>query len=146
MRKEFFASGGVSLLFLPPVDSPLGRLKVPPVARKMVPGIDVDSIIGQLQALANPFQKKSKELYGQPYEDQLGYEGWLFLYPLLRATHFFSLPEQEISKLFELAPIYVNESPEDGGILIASKDDLRPVLNAAVRQLEDKNMPFPSRL
>lgn len=142
--REFWPSGGMSMMFVPPVPNSLPpQFKIPAVARKMVPAMDPDRFLKQALGLMNPFHRKSKELFGKPYEKELGYEGWVFFVPLLSSSHFFSLPADEIGKVLELSPVYVNESVADRGILVASKTDLSEILNEITRQVEAEGIWYP---
>jgi hypothetical protein len=61
------------------------------------------------------------------------------------AGDFLDQPEEEAGKWFELFDIYVNESPADRGILLASRFDWEDDLIALLQQMKDEGLEYPRR-
>lgn len=136
LRAPLFGSGNVTELFLAPIAPLAAEVKIPAYARKLVPETDCDEAVQATMKMQHPFQKKSKELFGAPYIEEISYHGWSFILPTLGSAEFFSLPEQDIANLLTLSPVYLHESKADAGVIIASKEPLEPLLNGIVEKLE----------
>jgi hypothetical protein len=89
------------------------------------------------------FQEKSKSLLGVGLQDDPQFKGLRFVLPLLKASDFFSESEQEVEKWFQLFDVYVNESPPDKGILLASKLDLEDSLIDLLKTLKEEGLEYP---
>jgi hypothetical protein len=63
---------------------------------------------------------------------------------MLRSEDFFKQPEDECKKWFELFDVYINESPADRGILLASKNDLDEDLIPLLKAMADEKLEYPS--
>ncbi|WP_446743876.1 hypothetical protein [Silvibacterium acidisoli] len=83
------------------------------------------------------FGRKSRELFGADLKGSAGYEGLAFVLPRLTTQDFLSRGEDEILKWFEVFDVYIRESPEDEGFVIASKHDLRPVFREALETMRE---------
>lgn len=139
-RKLFFGSGGTTTLFLEPGDPPK---KIDPIQsdhirdpelRKLVEGADLNAMAERLHALKSPFLAQSKELFAADLKEDPQYPGLLFCLPLLSSSHFFEATPDEIGEWFSLFRVYLRESPEDRGLLLASsiplEDDLDEIVDA----------------
>ncbi len=83
------------------------------------------------------FGEKSKKVFGKQIQDSIGFEGIAFILPRLSSQDFLSQTEEEIRTWFEVFDIYIRESPEDEGIIIASKHNLGPLLIDLVASMRD---------
>ena len=93
-------------------------------------------------ALRDSFQDKSKALFGQGLEDDPQFAGLRFVIPLLESKDFFGQPPEEVGKWLDLFEVYVNESPADGGILMAVKEDREESLIALLEEMRAQNLEY----
>ncbi|MCU1224429.1 MAG: hypothetical protein JWQ42_2522 [Edaphobacter sp.] len=82
--------------------------------------------------LASPFRDLTKDIFGVGIPRDLEYEGILFVLPKLASQDFFAHTDQRIRRWFEVFDVYINESPEDEGIIMACKDDMAPLIASIV--------------
>jgi len=94
-------------------------------------------------ALKDGFQAQSKQLFGAGLEDNPQYPGIPFILPLLQASDFFGQPEPESAKWFQLFDLYVRESPEDTGVLLASKTDFDDPLIQLLEKMRADGFTYP---
>jgi hypothetical protein len=145
-RQHFFGFGGMTTIYLPPDP----KTKAPPVRlspkirqRPFFKQFDVDRIQARSYAMTDAFHAKSKQLFGKGLEDNAQWPGIFFVVPLLSATHFFQCPDDECSSWFDLFGVYVNESPDDKGLILASKIDLDDFLVEQMRKMSDEKLVYP---
>jgi len=138
LRLPLFAGGSITQLYVDAADLPV--IPIPPGARALIPDMDIDAEVEATVMLGHPFQKLSRELFGEPYQDEVSYGGWSYIVPRLATQDFFSLPEEEIKKLLTLSPVYLNESPADRGVLLAAREPLEPLLNDIAAVLEQQGL------
>lgn len=93
---------------------------------------DVGKMQEKSTALVSPLRDKTKEVFGVGIPRDLEYEGILFIVPKLASQDFFAQTDQKIRQWFEVFDVYVNESPEDEGIIVACKDDLTSLIASIV--------------
>jgi hypothetical protein len=149
-RRLFFGSGGTTTLFLKPGDPPQ---KVDPIRsdhirdpelRKLVEGADINAKLEKLQSLKSPFLAQSKELFAADLQEDPQYPGLLFCLPLFSASHFFEATADEIGEWFNLFGVYLRESPEDHGLLLASSVPLEDDLDEILDAMRADGMEYPS--
>jgi hypothetical protein len=148
-RELFFGHGGMVNMFLKP-DKKTEPPIVPfsPAMRSAFPifqKFDIDAQVAQTFALADEFQDKSKKLFGNGLENDPQFRGLRFILPLLNAQNFFNEVPGEREKWFQLFDVYINESPADNGILLASAKDLDEPIIDLVRQMREENLEYPLR-
>ncbi len=146
----FFGSGGTTTLFLEPGE-PAPKVPKPnmaaihdPKMRELVASADLDGMMARLHALQSPFLKKSKEMFASDLKEDPQYPGLLFTLPLLGAEDFFSARPDVIDQWFNLFQVYWRESPEDKGILLASKADLEADLEEIVEGMREEGLEYPA--
>lgn len=141
-RETFFGHGGLTMGFQKAAASTIPRIEFTPGMRRheVFRVLDVDRLMGSFQAMASPFQQRSKDLLGEPLRDDPQFAGLRFILPRLRATLFFSTPAAEQQKWFELFEVYVTESPADRGLLIASRPDIEEDLIGIVQTMRDEGL------
>jgi hypothetical protein len=96
-------------------------------------GVDLESDNASMRM--DTFGKKSKDIFGEPIQNSPGFEGLAFILPRLTTQDFLSLVEEEVRKWFEVFDVYIRESPEDEGFVIASKHDLRPIFREVLETM-----------
>jgi hypothetical protein len=148
-RELFLGYGGMTTIFLKPDP------KTTPPALPVTPGMrkhftvfqtfDVDALIAHTFALKDGFQEKSKSLFGGDLTQEPQVQGLRFVLPLLGTQDFFGQPLEEKEKWFQLFDIYINESPADKGILLASKLDLEHHFIDIMKQMMEEDMKYPER-
>ncbi|HUG82761.1 MAG TPA: hypothetical protein VML01_13910 [Bryobacterales bacterium] len=146
-RESFLGRGGMTMMFLkadpntvPPeiYFSPHDR-----ETNKAFQMMDVDAVIQGGFSLADEFLPKSKELFGEDLKDEPQIEGIKFILPLLHTADFFSQPKEMHEKWFGLFDLYVNESPDDKGLLLASKTDLDEDLIEMLKEMREEDFVYP---
>jgi|SRR5579872_2012226 len=148
--EAFWGHGGISIIFTKPDPATTPPpLPFSDTFRKKWKGIEESGVDGLWEAafaLKDGFQAKSKELFGIGLEDEPQYPGLPFILPLLQTSDFFSQLEPESAKWFQLFNVYLRESPEDSGILLASKTDLDDTLIELLAKMRADGFTYtPSR-
>ena len=146
-REIFFGNGGTTTLFLPqnagkPAYPPLpaGFLKQP-IAQQM----GFSRMLNWANSLQDGFLNESKELFGKGLMQDSQYKALKYIVPLLATADFFRSPAEDVKKWFELFTIYVNESPEDKGIILASGRDLDEMMAKQVKEMVEAGSAYPER-
>lgn len=126
-RELFLGHGGMTHLFLPP-DPKTKAPKIPftPALRASLPifqEFDVDAIHASTYALTDRFLKQSKVLFGEGMENRPEYPGITFILPLLDTAHFFTADPELHARWFSLFDVYLRESPNDKGVLLAFQQE-----------------------
>lgn len=144
---EFLGFGGITLAFLKPDP----KTTPPPLPfteafRKKMPvfqAMDVDGLVAGAFAMKDGFLAKSKELFGAGLEDDPQYPGIAFVLPLLDSGHFFSEPEEENEKWFQLFDVYLRESPIDKGIVLAFKANYEDLVVDLLKEMRREGLVYP---
>jgi hypothetical protein len=149
-RELFWGYGGVTILYLAPdPKTKVEPLPIPkgarehPVFADLFKRFDPDEANATAHALTDGFRKKSLELFADEMKKNVQLMGMPFVIPLLATRDFFNRPEEEVRKWFELCDLYVNESPADKGIVIASKLDVEEDLVGIVKQMKEDGLRYP---
>ena len=146
-RRSFLGRGGMTMIFLKadPKTTPPEIYFSPHVRETNLAfqAMDVDAVIQGGFSLADEFLPKSKDLFGEDLKDEAQIEGIKFILPLLQTSDFFSQPEEVCEKWFDLFDLYVNESPADKGLLLASKDDIDEELIEILRDMREHDLTYP---
>jgi hypothetical protein len=87
------------------------------------------------------FFQKAKELLLRPISDA-NFACFPYYIPLLERKTLLSADRRQVELWFCGSGIYVRESPEDGGILIASRESLNPILRGLGARLENDKEPY----
>jgi hypothetical protein len=148
-REQFWGHGGMTILYLAPDPATkTAPLRIPKYLREY-PGFselfklfDPDQAVADAQALSDGFRKKSLEMYAEELKKSVQLKGIPFVIPLLSTRDFFNSPEDIFKKWFELFDIYVNESPADKGILIASKLDIEEDLIGILKEMKEEGLIY----
>jgi len=119
-----------------------GFIRNHPAMKQVFSVFDVDKMQEKSKALMSPFRHQTKEIFGVGIPRDLEYEGILFVLPKLASQDFFSQTEQQIRHWFEVFDVYVNESPEDEGIIIAGKDNLTSLIASIVGEMRSKGYQY----
>src|SRR6266496_2251495 len=143
-RELFFGSGGMTIIFLKP-DPKAAPPKLPfSAAHRESPlfkQFDIDGLLTCAFALSDDFMQKSKDIFGKGLEDDPQFPGLTYIVPLL-GTHDFFTNTDNLTSWFQLLDIYVNESPADQGIVLASKHDLDDDLALIIDKMRQDGAPF----
>jgi len=123
----------------PPNYIPL-QIRQDPVFRN----IDSDRARARTYRMLDGFQAKSKELFGQDLKNNLQAKHVPFVVPLLQTKDFFEQP-QEIEKCFSLFDVYMNESPADKGMILASSADLEDDLITLLAEMKQNGLQYGER-
>jgi hypothetical protein len=151
-RELFWGHGGMTILFLPPdPKTDVQPLRIPKCVREnptfveLFKIFDPDQVNANAHALADGFGKKSLEMYAEEIKKNLQLKGMPFVIPLLSTRDFFSQPEEECKKWFGLFDVYVNESPLDKGVVIATKLDVEEDLIGILKQMKEEGLGYPDK-
>jgi hypothetical protein len=82
------------------------------------------------------FLEKTKDVLLPPIKDE-SFRHSSFYVPLLECKSFGSARPEQLESWFCGASLYVRESTEDGGVLIASREPLRPILESLGGRIAD---------
>ncbi|HTF68170.1 MAG TPA: hypothetical protein VK638_36370 [Edaphobacter sp.] len=83
------------------------------------------------------FGQKTKEVFGRLLKGNLEYDGIPFLLPRLSSAEIFHSTVEERASWFQLFDVYLRESPEDDGMLLAAKPELLSGIVQVVASLRD---------
>ena len=148
-RQEFLGYGGLSHIFLKPDPSTTPpQLPISRAARKKYEVLrlsQLEEMMVSACALKDGFLAKSKQLFGAGLEADPQFPGIPYILPQLATVDFFNQPDEECNKWFELFDVYVRESVEDDGILMASKLDFEESLVSLITQMRAEGMEYPER-
>src|SRR5262249_26834810 len=101
-------------------------------------------VIKRGQSLSDKWLKQSLDVYGATLPKSPQMKGIPFIVPLLSSRDFLKGAEER-EKLSALCAFYVNESIEDGGVLLASKANHQDSLIAILDAMRDSGMRYPER-
>ena len=126
-RQHFLGYGGMISIYLPPEP---GAPPMPAVPRFMrtAPGfkdMGGDQMEAEMQfaySLRDPFLKKSKAMFGEPYKTDPSYEAILFVLPLFSTQTLLQADPEQRAEWFTLFDGYLAESIDDSGVLLALKN------------------------
>ena len=144
-REMFLGHGGMVTLYLKPDSKALPpKLPFSSVQRThpIFQQVDVDGLLASLYALMDTFPKKSKEVFGTTVKEDPQFRGLVFILPLLSTASFFERPAAEVEAWFDLFDIYINESPRDKGIILASRLNLQEELGALCQSMKDDGFVY----
>ena len=148
----FFGHGGLMTMFLKPQDQERPRLPVipPGVARHptfapLLANNSLEKMVTSLVRMQSPFFPRSKTIFGRGLEGELQYPGIKFIVPLFRAADFFDASAAEIEEWFTLFDVVLTESPEDKGLLLASREDLNldTLLSDILAEMNKSHARYP---
>ncbi len=146
---DFFGLGGASMFYLKPDPATTPPdVSVIDELQKAFPQMQWDKLKMMLNAgcaSRDPFLAKSKKLFGEGLEADPVYDGLSYILPLLGTGDFFSQPEAERKKWFELFDLFWRESPPDKGIYIASKLPLEDPLHRVLQSMKEEGNVYPER-
>lgn len=152
---SYFGFGGATLLFVPP--DPAAAPPLPDFS----PGVKKSPLLKDAFAAGDPIEEMKtllllkhkafaalKAAFSKGVENHTGLKSMPLLIPRLRSQDFFSLESEVLDALFEASPVYLAESPEDRGILIASAKPIDEVLatlvagvNELIAQAKERRKP-----
>jgi len=148
--QAFLGFGGLTTLFFPPADPEMPKPLKPnmasvrdPKMRELIEKTDVNAMVAKLSSLQAPFLKHSKDLFAADLIDDPQYPGLLFALPLLGSRDFFAATPDAIDEWFSLFNVYVRESPEDGGLILASSKDIEQDLEDLLITMRDEDLEYP---
>jgi len=148
-RTNFFGYGGLTNLFMtpdpntaPPEDAMLPDVFFDEIAPR-VKKDEYEAMVAGTFALGDAFLPKSKELFGKGLEEEPQYPGLVYIVPLLLSTDFFKESDEVVEQWFDLFDVYVNESPDDQGVLLAAKENLDDVLIEILREMREEGLSYP---
>lgn len=147
-RELFFGHGGLTIIFLKPDPNTVPpKLPFSAATRKqpVFQRFDVDKIHARSFSLLDGFLENSKKLFGSGLEES-ALRGVPYVLPLLHTGDFFNRPGDEVDKWFELFDLYIRESPEDKGVLVAAKTDVEDDLIGLLKKMrEEEGLEYPAR-
>lgn len=147
----FLGHGGLTTLYFTSADPEMPKPMKPnmacvrdPKMRELIESTDINAMMAKLSSLQAPFLKRSKELFAADLVEDPQYPGLLFALPLLGSRDFFAAEADDIDEWFSLFDIYMRESPEDGGVILASSKDLEQDLTDLLTAMRDEGMEYPA--
>ena len=146
---EFFGLGGSAMYYLKP--DPATKTPEIPMAKELsqvFPQMPWDKLAMMMRAgsaVKDGFLGASKKLFGEGLEDGPEFDGLSYIVPLLQTGDFFSQPEEERKKWFELFNLFWRESPADKGIYVASSLPLEEPLAGILDTMKEEGKRYPER-
>ena len=141
-RSHYLGYGGMTILLASRDGQPkTAEPKVPayvmqhPKMGALLNRFDLKDMVKTSDNMQHEFAPKSKKLYAKAFEDKPIYRGILFALPVWKTQHFLEEPVSDLEDLFSLCSVYIRESPEDKGVLIASGQDIYPILVETMKEL-----------
>lgn len=151
-RELFFGYGGMTLLFMQPDP----KTAPPPELAQLLPFLlrskmlaplrekfDIERIVMSPNPLAGDFRDRSKTVFGGGMEANPEFQGMPFIIPRLKASDYFQAPPEVLEAWFSVFHVYLRESPEDGGLLLASKEDLQEDLLSILDRMRSEGNNYP---
>lgn len=146
-REWLFGHGALTTLLIPPAEKDEERLVMPKMKAFEEPEFKAPGTMQQVleigESLEDGFLEKSKELFAADYADHYQVRDFGFVIPRLASKDFFSQPEEEQDKWFELFDAYVAESPEDKGVLIATAIDAEEEMAEILEAMKSEGFTYP---
>jgi len=144
----YFGMGGLMMLFIVPPDGEKPELPEIPEGFRNHPKVAhlfednrLEKMRDSLVRLQSPMFAQSKKVFGRGLEDDLQFPGLKFIVPLVNAQSFADASSAEIEEWFTVYDILLTESPDDKGLLLASRFDLDldPILEEIVKALREED-------
>lgn len=104
--------------------------------------LDVDNVQEKGRRLLSPLRAQSKQVFGEDMQHDLHFEALPFILPRLSSQDFFAQTATQIHRWFEVFDVYIAESPEDEGIVMASRNDLTDLVATIVREMRDEDYRY----
>jgi hypothetical protein len=145
-RDLFLGHGGYTMIYLKadPACTPPPLPNYPGIrSMEIFQKFDVDAIWETMFMLNDQLGEKSKAVFGKGLEEDAGLKTQNFVMPIMNARAFLDAKHEEIEEWFTVFDVYIQESPEDRGLLIASKEDIDEVLAEVLLQMREKQMIHP---
>jgi hypothetical protein len=145
-RELFQTSGGLTLLFRkdpgPPKALPF---EIPQILLDKYPKLKQIDMSRLYNEAYNPdgLWPQLKSAFGGGLEDLSEFKATPFIVPRMDAAAFFKMGAEEIEKFFSIIDIYVQESVEDRGILLASRADFEKPIARTVTKLRQDGLIYP---
>lgn len=117
-------------------------LRVHPGMKQVFSSFDVDKVQEKSDSLLSPFRSLSKEIFGEDMPRDLKFEALTFILPRLGSQDFFSHTGPQIHRWFDLFDVYINESREDEGIIMACKDNLTAVTASIIEEMRGRGYRY----
>src|SRR5579863_930653 len=127
---------------------PQNPLQPPPFIRNHPAMANWNAVMGaqrtnpQKQLQRVMFGQKTKEVFGGSLTADPAYAGIPFLLPRFSSATIFQSTVKERASWFQLFDVYLRESPEDGGMLLAAKPELLPGIVQVVSSMRDDDYRY----
>ena len=148
-RHEYFGLGGMTLAYLKgPPSPPQPAPRMPdflvrdPRMQATLKNSSLEEQLIMSASLQSPFLAESKQKLLADLPQTLYVRSLGFALPQLRSSDFFTQREEYLSAVFSLFHCLILESPDDNGVLVASEQDLRPLIyevRQTMREAERKD-------
>jgi hypothetical protein len=117
-------------------------LRKHPGMKSVFSTLQADKLQEKAESLRSTFGDKSKEIFGDGVPRDIKFEGLPFLLPQLVTRDFFSSTEKAVRRWFELFDLYIRESLEDEGVILACKDNLTTAIAGIVKKMRGKGYRY----
>jgi hypothetical protein len=119
-----------------------GFVRNHPQMKQLYRVLEADKMEEKNKAMMSAFRERTKEIFGAGLPHDLEYEGILFVLPMLASQDFFAHTDPQIRRWFEVFDVYIHESPEDNGIIMACKDNLTSLVASIVEKMRSKGYRY----
>ncbi|MGH9439782.1 MAG: hypothetical protein ACRD22_18375 [Terriglobia bacterium] len=143
-----FGYSGTTLIFLKPdpkTKPPEFNLPKMMTEHPLAKGIDLKAKVANAFVSLDCFLPKSKEVFGKGVESHTLFRAIPFILPQLNSSDFFSHKEDEVAQWFDLFDVYLSESADDRGLLLASRLDFEHYLVELLAQMREDGLNYPER-
>ena len=151
-RELFFGHGGMTVLFMKPDP----KTAPPPEFAQLLPYLmrskmlaplrekfDIEKLVLRPNPLCGDFRDRSKAVFGEGMERDLEFRGLPYIIPRLGTRDYFEVAPEKLAAWFSVFEIYLRESPEDTGLLLASKENLEEDLLWVLDRMRSEGKNFP---
>ena len=145
-RNLFLGHGAYTMLYMPhdPKTTP------PPVpdypafrANPVFAKFDVDALWETTHLLSDRFGPASKAVFGRGLEEDPSFAGLPFVIPRVNSRDLHNLEPNEMEEWFTIFDVLIQESPDDNGVLIASRHDLDEPLGQILEAMRSDRIDHP---
>ena len=117
-------------------------LKNQPGMRSVFSTLKADRLQEKAESLQSSFGARSKEVFGDGMPRDITFEAMPFLLPQFATQDFFAATEKKIHSWFDLFDVYIRESQEDEGVVLACKDNLTSAIAGIILKMRSEGYRY----
>jgi hypothetical protein len=113
-----------------------------PGMKSVLSTLKADKLHEKSDSLQSRFGSRSKEIFGDGMPRDITFEALPFLLPQFTTQDFFTSTEKEIHTWFDLFDVYVRESTEDDGVVLACKDNPSSAIAGIITKMRNEGFKY----